>query len=328
MSHMTHPHLFKVTFLVTLLIQTYYELDILFAKVGNVIGRSEHAESFRRDNLGGLGASEGEDLVLDDPVEVAIFYLFEVFVFVCVEDGWIAWRFRGSGNGSAVSVASAALFRGRRRRVAKLEETKLARLVETLETIVDGQIVRADDGRCVVEWREGMKPGEWRWPCTVICAMMDATTATAAATATAAPQRRRRTIRQRLSQTQLRRHGCITKSSFHLPQHLTPTTALQSKLLTKPKIRFLQRPSQIQHAPSTYQIRGIRPRLSLGTAVVTNDAILILWTGQFGIELGAEAVELAEVEGAKVEEEVPVDEFVVDGEVVDGLVLDVLIGLG
>mmetsp|Transcript_19351 Transcript_19351/g.33989 ORF Transcript_19351/g.33989 Transcript_19351/m.33989 type:complete len:220 (-) Transcript_19351:442-1101(-) len=187
MSHVTHPHLFKVTFLVTLLIQTYHQLDILFAKVGNVIGGSEHAESFGGNNLGGLGAGEGKDLVLDDPVEVAVFYLFEVFVFVCVEGGWITWRFRGSGNGG-VSVASAALSRRRRRRVSKLEETKLARLVETLETIVDGQIVCADDGRCVVEWREGMKSGEWRWPFTVVCAMMYATTATAAATA--APRRR------------------------------------------------------------------------------------------------------------------------------------------
>ena len=154
---------------------------------------------------------------------------------------------------------------------------------------------------------------------------MDATTNAAAATST--PQQRR-TIRQRLSQPQLRRHGYITKSSFHLLQQLTPSNTLQSKLLTKPKIRFLQRPSQIQYTPSTYQIRGICPRLSFSTTVVTNDAILILRTGQFGIELGTEAVELVEVEEANVEEKFPVDEFVVDGEVVDGLVLDVVLGRG
>ena len=45
-------------------------------------------------------------------------------------------RLGGSAGGVTGSVVSSALFRRRRgRRVAKLEETKLPRLVETLETM-------------------------------------------------------------------------------------------------------------------------------------------------------------------------------------------------
>ena len=88
---MRYPRPLKVALIITPLIQPHDQLDVGLDKVGNVVGGSEHAEALGGDDLLGLGTGEGEDLVLDDPVEVTVFDLFEVFVFGDVEGGGLAW---------------------------------------------------------------------------------------------------------------------------------------------------------------------------------------------------------------------------------------------
>ena len=67
---------------VTLLVDPDHQFHIGLDNVGYVVTGGDHTESLGGDDLGGLGTGKGQDLVLYDPVEVAILNLLEVLLLV------------------------------------------------------------------------------------------------------------------------------------------------------------------------------------------------------------------------------------------------------
>ena len=63
------------------------QLDILLDVVGEEVGGREYVEALGGDGLLVLGAGECQNFVLGNPVEIAVFDLLEVFIFVHVEGG-------------------------------------------------------------------------------------------------------------------------------------------------------------------------------------------------------------------------------------------------
>lgn len=90
MIDVSYPRLGEFRFVVALFVETDDQSDVEFGtgEMGEVIGRGEHAESLGGDEFSGVRTGEGDDFVLEYPVEVSVFDLFEVFVLLDVEGGW------------------------------------------------------------------------------------------------------------------------------------------------------------------------------------------------------------------------------------------------
>jgi len=242
--------------------------------------------------------------------------------------------------------------------VGESKESVFPSLVQSAEDVVDREIEGANDGGGVVEGREGMEFGEggeslfrvrvgvgwggvvfvgivdatasgnWVVPVTVVAVVVPLVIiARAASRRRKRRRRRRRRIRLFLLRSLLlgrpraipplrRRSGTFSRATIPRSRNVHVVLLFRSK----PPIRLLQGPSQIQHLPGANQNDGVAPSLSRRAGVITEDAIGEVGGGELGVEGRAEAVELAEVEGSVVQEEVPVEEVVVDAEVVDWFV--------